>query len=265
MWASFAFLRLVSILAFMSIWVLAHDASAQETRTQLLLSALPRVLGECPWDHTGANGQCLPVQIPENAFLDVTGKHWECERGYKRSGDQCVPVEVPAHAFLDYFGHAWECERGYKRSGNQCVEVKAPAHAFLDYSGHDWVCKRGYKRVGVQCVRIGLPAHGHLDYPGHDWECDPGYQRVENTCQAVWARPARPGDQTLAMMPSPEVKQVIRQVQQQLKQAGYDPGPIDGVLGPKTLAALQQYMETQEGAFVQDTPSHPHPRNGKKG
>ena len=36
---------------------------------------------------------------------------------------------------------------------------------------------------------------------------------------------------------------LIRQVQRALKDRGYDPGPIDGVLGTRTKSALQQYQE----------------------
>jgi peptidoglycan hydrolase-like protein with peptidoglycan-binding domain len=35
----------------------------------------------------------------------------------------------------------------------------------------------------------------------------------------------------------------IRQAQQALKDKGVDPGPIDGVNGPKTRAAVRQYQE----------------------
>lgn len=34
----------------------------------------------------------------------------------------------------------------------------------------------------------------------------------------------------------------IPQVQRQLKEAGFDPGPIDGVLGPRTRMALRKYQ-----------------------
>ena len=40
----------------------------------------------------------------------------------------------------------------------------------------------------------------------------------------------------------------IRALQTQLKAAGFDPGPIDGMLGPKTKAALQQYRTVQGSA-----------------
>jgi peptidoglycan hydrolase-like protein with peptidoglycan-binding domain len=44
-------------------------------------------------------------------------------------------------------------------------------------------------------------------------------------------------------------KEEIRLLQTQLKAAGFDPGPFDGVLGPKTKSALQQYR-----AFYGSTP-----------
>ena len=37
----------------------------------------------------------------------------------------------------------------------------------------------------------------------------------------------------------------IEQVQKALKDSGHDPGPIDGVNGPRTAAALKAYQKTQ--------------------
>jgi peptidoglycan hydrolase-like protein with peptidoglycan-binding domain len=34
----------------------------------------------------------------------------------------------------------------------------------------------------------------------------------------------------------------IRQAQQRLKEAGFDPGPIDGHFGPQTQAALREFQ-----------------------
>jgi len=36
-------------------------------------------------------------------------------------------------------------------------------------------------------------------------------------------------------------REEIRLLQVQLEAAGFDPGPFDGMLGPKTKSALQQY------------------------
>jgi peptidoglycan hydrolase-like protein with peptidoglycan-binding domain len=40
-------------------------------------------------------------------------------------------------------------------------------------------------------------------------------------------------------------REEIRLLQMQLKTAGFDPGPFDGLLGPKTQSALQQYRAFQ--------------------
>ena len=45
------------------------------------------------------------------------------------------------------------------------------------------------------------------------------------------------GNQTLS-------SEKIRQEQSRLRGAGFDPGPIDGILGPKTKAAMQRYQKS---------------------
>ena len=52
----------------------------------------------------------------------------------------------------------------------------------------------------------------------------------------VQAQPATATAQS--KKPTPER---IREVQKALLEAGHDPGPIDGILGPRTKAALRQY------------------------
>lgn len=59
----------------------------------------------------------------------------------------------------------------------------------------------------------------------------------------VWAgESSRTGEQ------NPEQRQLmtkdqIQQVQERLKAEGVDPGPVDGVMNPRTEAALRQYQE----------------------
>ena len=52
----------------------------------------------------------------------------------------------------------------------------------------------------------------------------------------------------------------IRQAQQALKDKGQDPGPIDGIHGPRTSAALRSYQKTENikvtGRLDSETRSH---------
>ena len=50
-------------------------------------------------------------------------------------------------------------------------------------------------------------------------------------------------------------KEDIRLLQIQLKAAGFDPGPFDGMLGPKTKAALQQYRTVNGTSTSRKLPS----------
>jgi hypothetical protein len=68
-----------------------------------------------------------------------------------------------------------------------------------------------------------------------------------------WAREtvSSPPDGSMASMATPPVvkpqqtsaaRTHVREVQQALLNAGYDPGPIDGILGPRTKSALRKYI-----------------------
>mgnify|MGYP003342060075 FL=1 len=37
---------------------------------------------------------------------------------------------------------------------------------------------------------------------------------------------------------------IVKEIQSQLKNKGFDPGPVDGDLGPKTLAAMKSYLSS---------------------
>jgi peptidoglycan hydrolase-like protein with peptidoglycan-binding domain len=51
-------------------------------------------------------------------------------------------------------------------------------------------------------------------------------------------------DRVIAFDSQGASKQELQTVQSRLKDAGFDPGPIDGVLGPKTKSALQQFRSS---------------------
>ena len=60
----------------------------------------------------------------------------------------------------------------------------------------------------------------------------------------VWAdEPASPPPAAKAAVSGASARTShVRQVQQALVAAGYDPGPIDGIMGPRTKSALRKYI-----------------------
>lgn len=48
-------------------------------------------------------------------------------------------------------------------------------------------------------------------------------------------------------------KEEIKDLQRSLKSSGFDPGPIDGIWGPKTEAAYQRYQKAHATAQPSDT------------
>jgi peptidoglycan hydrolase-like protein with peptidoglycan-binding domain len=61
-----------------------------------------------------------------------------------------------------------------------------------------------------------------------------GSTRSEGTRQATVVQPVRTSEE-------------IRILQLRLRDEGFDPGPFDGVMGPKTRAALAQYEASRQG------------------
>lgn len=76
--------------------------------------------------------------------------------------------------------------------------------------------------------------------------------------KSVAGQPAGPADQATltrryltlpqqldALLSHRHARGEVSQAQARLKTAGFNPGPIDGLLGPRTLAALRQYQATR--------------------
>src|SRR5438093_6104535 len=55
------------------------------------------------------------------------------------------------------------------------------------------------------------------------------------------AEPARDNDTPLVTNKIPS-KDQIQLIQRRMKAAGFDPGPIDGIIGPRTIAALHRFQ-----------------------
>jgi hypothetical protein len=71
--------------------------------------------------------------------------------------------------------------------------------------------------------------------PKELWRSDPSPQARD-----PWLPPA-PSPASTAADRTPLNQDEIRELQGRLKAVGLDPGPIDGVVGPRTTAALQKY------------------------
>jgi peptidoglycan hydrolase-like protein with peptidoglycan-binding domain len=57
--------------------------------------------------------------------------------------------------------------------------------------------------------------------------------------------PAKPADSSSPSEGAKAGREHVKAAQQALKEKGYDPGTIDGVMGPKTQAALKDFQKAQ--------------------
>lgn len=85
-------------------------------------------------------------------------------------------------------------------------------------------------------------------------DLDRATQNVQEWKQANVGQPARSAQQAQpaqpqasaaqgATTPTATDPQLVRKVQQELKAEGINPGPIDGIWGPKTSQAVQQFQQ----------------------
>jgi len=72
-----------------------------------------------------------------------------------------------------------------------------------------------------------------------EWAQQPASAQSDGKAAGKAATPEAAKPKAGATSQSPEH---IRELQQALTSAGYDPGPIDGKLGPRTKAALRKYV-----------------------
>ena len=71
-----------------------------------------------------------------------------------------------------------------------------------------------------------------------------GAQTASNKVQMINSAPNMEATNRSAV-PQSQSQEEIRILQLRLRDAGFDPGPFDGVMGPKTRSALQQYEASQ--------------------
>ena len=102
------------------------------------------------------------------------------------------------------------------------------------------------------CLMAAAPAVAQTDgsapgSPGRLADTMPGSgtQRMERSAYPSPSMPSGPamtgGDVELRGLPDPP--ETVRRAQKILQSEGYDPGPINGVLGPKMEEALVQYQQ----------------------
>ena len=155
-----------------------HDRDSKRFRAWTVLRLfLALALGLSP---TFGWAQDSP-RVPHHAYIDF-GRHWKCDRGFKRVEERCEEIRVPEHAFLTAWEDGWKCERRFKRVDDRCEEIRVPRHAFLDCTGNRWQCERGYKRTQNQCRAVQVPEHAFLTAWGDGWECERGFQRRGDHC-----------------------------------------------------------------------------------
>lgn len=71
----------------------------------------------------------------------------------------------------------------------------------------------------------------------------PGVRAVRNELEVKAARTGSGGPGAVAVERGPQ--QHVRLMQEALKREGHDPGPIDGVMGPRTVAAIEAYQRAE--------------------
>ena len=68
-----------------------------------------------------------------------------------------------------------------------------------------------------------------------------------NTQQSLRPSPSAGAPKQTSTPVAAQTNEEIRILQLRLRDAGFDPGPFDGIMGQKTRSALQQYEASQRG------------------
>src|SRR5581483_1275137 len=70
-------------------------------------------------------GDTCTLTLPPHAMRNPAGD-WTCEHGTYDADGQCLPVGVPEHASLSVNGHTWVCDDGYHDAGDGCAAGAEP-------------------------------------------------------------------------------------------------------------------------------------------
>ncbi|MET3505208.1 peptidoglycan recognition protein family protein [Halalkalibacter oceani] len=92
---------------------------------------------------------------------------------------------------------------------------------------------------------LGIPKErvlGHQEFPGYQWKACPAFSMSE------FRRELTKGG-TKALFSKGDKGPEVKAIQQRLKELGFSPGPIDGMYGPQTAAAVIHFQQ-QAGIAV---------------
>ena len=73
-----------------------------------------------------------------------------------------------------------------------------------------------------------------------EWAQSPASAQSDG--KAATSEAAKPKAGATSKAASKQTPEHVRELQQALIKAGYDPGPVDGIFGPQTKAALGKYV-----------------------
>jgi len=76
---------------------------------------------------------------------------------------------------------------------------------------------------------------------------EPAFTGGSNAQQSIRSSASAGAGKQTSTSTAAQTNEEIRILQLRLRDAGFDPGPFDGVMGPKTKSALQQYEASQHG------------------
>ncbi len=97
---------------------------------------------------------------------------------------------------------------------------------------------------GAVLGAVGGGLTGALTKPSQINMGDPAWKKSSTAQSAPAAQTAAAAQQAVATQPS--LNQAVSNLQSQLAARGYDPGPIDGVMGERTRQAIRAYQRDRQ-------------------
>jgi peptidoglycan hydrolase-like protein with peptidoglycan-binding domain len=210
----------------------------------------------CNFGFVRQGDTCLAVRPPENAKVSPLGNNWVCNFGFARQGDVCLAVRPPENAKVSPLGNNWVCNFGFARQGDVCLAVRPPENAKVSPLGNNWVCDFGFARQGDACAVVRPPENASITPRGNNWVCNNGFVRKGDSCVALGQTQSptsfrTSGASTKKLEPEVMVTTavtkkltpdpIVEAIQNELNRLGYEVGPADGLLGPKSIRAIKQF------------------------